>query len=234
MARILTLGTLVARSRQRYDGVGNDALDSPELKSLIDEYYADLHALVVEKGARYFETEATITATGATSYALPSDHLTTIAVDFVVDASTDRRCALHGPIAVQERECLIGSSGTACHYELAGASLVLYPRPSSGTYKHLYAPQPVDLSTAADSTQVDVINVYGQKYVLWGVASVAQHKSQSSQERAIAEYEKAKMQLEYWACLRAINAAAARVNEDERGGHARRYIDAADYRRTPA
>lgn len=224
MARILSLGTLVTRCKQRYDGQNNKHLDGPELKSLIDEYYADLHALVVEKGARYFEAEATITANGAESYALPGDHLTTLGVDFVIDG---RRRALCGPIPVQRRDALLGQVGEATDYELAGNNLGLHPRPPTGTYKHIYAPQPVDLSTAPDSALVDVITIYGQKFIIWGVASVAKHKSDQAQQRAVDEHEKARAQVEYWACQRVLTGASARPSGL---AQPRAYVDEADYR----
>jgi hypothetical protein len=231
MARNKTLGTILTLCKQRYSSEGDELLDVPELKSLIDEYYGQLHALVVEKGARYFETEATITATGTASYALPADHMSTIAIDFVIDAT--RRRPVCGPIPVQRREQLLGSVGDATEYELAGSNIALYPNPPSGTYKHLYVPQPVDLSTAADSTVVDLINIYGQAFVVWGVASVAKHKAESDQQRAIGEHAKAAAQLEYWASLRALNETASphphrAVYQD------RRDTDPASYRVTPA
>ncbi len=233
MARNVVLSTLVTRCRQRYTGEGDDLLDVPELKSLISEYYADMHALIAEKGARYFESEATITANNSASYALPADHLSTIGVDRVLNGTTGPRVPVHGPIAVQERTRLVGltSGGPAHYYGLEGPNIALYPVPASGTYKHLYVPQPADLSTSADATVVDLISIYGEKFVIWGVASVAQHKGSGSQQRAVDEHKKASDQLEYWACLRALNQPSYRVPDDAsemRMGQ--RYMDVADYR----
>lgn len=215
MARAFTLGTLVGRCQQRADKENDSHIETPEWKALISEYYGELHALIVEKGARYFETEATITATGATSYALPADHLSTIGVDFVLNGTTGPRRPVYGPIAVQHRARLLGHEGTALYFGLEAANIALYPVPSSGTYKHLYVPQPTDLSASGDSTSVDLINVYGEKFVIWGVASVALHKGSASQVRAVDEYNRASAQVEYWATLRALNQPSYRVQEDD-------------------
>lgn len=203
MALSLTLGSLVTLCRQRCDDEGNELLDNPEYKSLVTEVYGELHALVSEKGANYFQTEATITATGASTYALPADHLLTIGVDRILSGTTGLRNPVYGPIGPTDRTQLMGTSGPASFFGIEGANIALYPVPASGTYKHLYTPQPTDYSVAADGTSVDVINIYGRKFVIWSVASVAQHKGSSSQARAVDEAAKAKEQLEYWACLRA-------------------------------
>lgn len=236
MAMALSLGTLVTLCRQRAArdaGTGGDeTLDVTEWKSLIAEYYGELHALIVEKGAGYFFTEATITATGAATYALPSDHLTTLGVDRFLSGSSGARVPVYGPIAIQERTRLMGLTGNAVRFGFEGTSIGLYPVPSSGSYRHLYVPQPTDYSASADSTSVDVINIYGRKFIIWGVASVAQHKGSESQERAMVEFKRATDQLEYWACQRALTQPSYRVPEDDLSLTGR-YVDVADYRITP-
>lgn len=201
MARSVALGTLVARAQQRAGLEGDGSLATTEWKGLISELYAELHRTV--RVARYFETEATVTATGAASYALPSDHLETIGVDLVYTSGTARR-ALR-PLPALERPRYVGLTGEAFLYALEAANLVLYPNPGSGTYKHLYIPQPTDYSGSADSTSIDVINIDGEKFILWGVASIAQHKSDASQQRAIAERDKAEQALMAWAAERMLD-----------------------------
>lgn len=229
MALAFTLGTLVDRCRQRYTGQGDDLLDPPELKALIWEFYGEMHALTVEKGARAFESEATITANGAATYALPADHLTTIGVDAFLAGTTGPRRPVYGPIMVQERTRLMGLVGQAAFFDLEGSNLALYPVPSSGTFRHIYVPQPVDFSAGADSTSVDLINIYGYKFIVWSVASVAQHKGSTSQQRAVDEAKRASDQIEYWACQRALTQPSYRVPEEGFGG----YFDAADWRYPP-
>lgn len=216
MARTISIGTLVTRARQRWGSEGDQQLDDPEVKSLISEYYGELHALVSDKGARYFETEATVTATGSATYVLPDDHFATIGVDLVLSGTTGPRRPVWGPIGPRDRSYLVGlsGSGSASFWAEEGANLALYPAPASGTYKHLYVPQPTDFATAADSGMVDVINVYGERLLLWGVASVAQHKGSISQQRAVDEHERAKADLEYWACQRAVMQPMYTIPDD--------------------
>lgn len=213
MARSVTLGTLVTRARRRADKENDDNISTPEVKSLVSEFYGELHKIVVEKGASYFETDASITATGAASYALPSAHLTTLTVRYVIDAS-GREARLRRT-RVQERHLYAGLTGTAYRYWLAGDNIVLGPKPSSGTYKHLYVPQPTDYADSSDGTAVDVINIEGEKLIVWGVASVILHKGSSSQERAMLEHKKAYEELEYWATQRSLLDPMPRFEEDE-------------------
>lgn len=215
MALPFTLGTLVTRCQQRATAEGESLLDSgPEWKALISEYYGEMHALISEKGARAFEAEQTITADGSTSYALPAAFLSTVGVDAILSGTTGARRPVFGPIMAQERSWLMGQTGPANWYALEGANIALFPVPSSGTYKHLYVPQPTDYSTSADSTSVDVVNIYGLKFLLWSVASVALHKGSSAQQRAVDEARAARDQIEYWACQRALTQPSYRISED--------------------
>jgi hypothetical protein len=212
MAFLVAMGTLVSRAQQRWGAEGDAQLDAPEVKALISEYYGELHALVSDKGARYFETEATL---NLANLALPSDHLSTIGVDLVLSGTTGPRRPVWGPIGPADRTYLIGlSNGPAYFWAEEGASLALYSTPTSGTYKHLYVPQPTDYAAAADATQIDVINIWGYRLILWGVASVAQHKGSVSQQRAVDEYTRAGRELEYWACQRALAQPLYRVPPD--------------------
>lgn len=213
MAMSIALGTLVTRCRQRAARDVDDDLDPTEYKDLISEKYGEMHALISEKGARYFETEATI---DLNNLALPADHLSTIGIDFVINGSTGPRRPVYGPLPMQMRSYFIGlsSGGPAFAWDIEGLNLALYPAPTSGTYKHLYVPQPTDYSSAADSTAIDLINIYGRKFIVWGVAAIAQHKGSEDQQRALAEEQKARDELEYWACQRALTQPSYRVPED--------------------
>jgi len=182
-------------------------------KSMITEVVGELHGITVENGARYFETEATVDLGDLT---LPEDHLSTIGVDLVVD-SAGRRRQLR-PLRAQHRSGWVGQTGEAQRYALEGGSLALYPVPSTGTYKHLYVPQPADLSTAADQTTVDLITIWGRKFVVWGVASIAMHKGEDNQLRAIAERDAAREQVAFWAVQRKLHDASPRVVDDEDDG----------------
>ena len=148
MALIRTLGTLVTRSLRRANKEVDASVEPFEAKALVSDHYAEIHSIVSEAGARYFETEADITATGATGYALPDAHFSTLGVDFRTD-SVDRRRRLTR-VGSQERPELRGITGEALFYALEGSNILLYPKPSSGIYKHRYIPQPTDYSLSAE------------------------------------------------------------------------------------
>ncbi|MCA1833041.1 MAG: hypothetical protein LC750_10020 [Actinobacteria bacterium] len=199
MASSVSVGTLVGRMKRRANRDGDNQLDDTEWKELLGEKYEELHALVSEKGSRYFETEVDV---DLGDLALPDDWMSTIGVDAVLSGSTGPRRPLYGPIAVQDRTYLVGIAGgdPACAYGLEAGNLALYPTPTAGSYKHLYLPQPIDYSSASDSTAVDAINVYGRKFLIWGVAAIAAYRGSEAQDRALAEEARAKGDLEYWAC----------------------------------
>ncbi len=201
MALLRTLGVLVTKAKQHCDMENDGLLAAAEWRARVSEKYGELHACLMS--ARFFDTEATITATGASSYALPADHLQTMGVDFVFDSAGSRNELLEATI--DERTIWAGQTGEAVAYVLTGTTIVLYPTPSSGTYKHIYVAQPTDYSSSADSTSIDVINTWGEKFIMWGAASVAQHKSESSQQRAIGEAGKAWDELQYISAQRTMN-----------------------------
>jgi hypothetical protein len=214
MALIRTLGVLVTRALRRANKEPDPSVEPFEAKALVSEKYAELHAIVSETGAAYFQTEADIAANGSTGYALPEGHFATLGVDFRID-SVDRRRRLHR-LAPQERSDLRGLTGEALYYALEGSSILLYPRPPSGTYKHRYIPQPTDYSFSADSTQIDVISIYGEKFIVWGAAADLLHKGESNQNRAVAERDAAAAKLLEWAVGRVVEEGQPRhVSEDE-------------------
>lgn len=211
MAFSVLLGTMVTRSRQRANRVGDEQVETPEWKELISEHYGELHSAVSEIGARYFETEATITASGAASYALPTDHLSTISIDRVLDAAGRRQPLFE--LMVQETQSYAGATGDAYLFALSTA-IKLFPNPASGTYKHLYVPQPTDYSAAIDSTSIDFINTHGYRYVLWAVAADAMHRGESDQQRAMMERDRAMESVVDLAVARALTMPKRRVITD--------------------
>jgi len=75
-----------------------------------------------------------------------------------------------------------------------------------------------------------VINIYGHNLIVWGSASIGQHKAKDSQDRALREYEKAVGEVEYWACKRAAISPSYRVEQDDCARYnGRRYVDVADF-----
>lgn len=213
MAFTRTVGQIVELAQRRADKETDGHIDTAEdWKPYLSEMYGELHAAVVETGARYFETEADITATGAASYALPAAHYATVGVDRVLDAAGARE-----PLAelmVQERFVFGGRTGNAWMFAFTGTSIVLYPTPSSGTYKHLYVPQPTDYSAASNSTEVDLLNTHGLSFVLWGMAALAQHRGDDNQQRAMGERDAAKERLVEAAVKRALTMPKRRQVTD--------------------
>jgi hypothetical protein len=199
------LSDLRLRCQQRADKEGDPQIDTNEWNRLISEMNGELYSVVEAAGMRYFESEQTITATGAASYAVPSDHFATIDVEWVYDAAGHRRRLRR--LNVQERARWSGATGDAHYWELAGQSLFLYPAPSSGTYKHLYMPQAPDLSLAADNTNVDLVAPDGEAFLIYGVMVKALAKSEGDVQLAMAERDAARERFVYYCAIRSFNDA---------------------------
>jgi hypothetical protein len=207
VARLVTLGALRLACQRRADLEGDDpdeALIVPaEWHALISTQYGELYQGVADVGGRYFEGTSAITATGAASYALPSDHLSTIGVDRIL--SGGQRIALR-PLEVQERNCYAGSVGDASGYEVVGQNVVLRPKPSSGSYELIYVPQPPDLTVLQDTDTVDVVTIDGLEFLVWGVTVKALSKKEGDVRLAMSEREAARARLIEWAVRREMNS----------------------------
>lgn len=220
MARTFTLVTLVGRAKQRCDMEGQELISDSEWKGYISTAYADLVGTVAETGLRHFEDTEDYTGDGTADYALPADHLSTIAVDFV--NGTQRRELFE--LMAQERNMYAGVTGEAQAYAVIGSNLYLYPTPASGTYRLTYVPQPTDLSSSADATAVDVVSPDGEAFLLWHVAVQALAKEGSDTSLARQEREEARIRLANWASLRSLHSSRRRVVSEGPG-----FTDPADY-----
>jgi hypothetical protein len=73
--RLIEMGDLILRCKQRADKVGDDHIggdDVSEWHRLISEVYgADIYSVVAESAGRYFEYKATLTTTGVAYVAEP-------------------------------------------------------------------------------------------------------------------------------------------------------------------
>jgi len=210
MAFLVTLGELVTTCQQLANKEGDDdeQIGVPEWKAHISAHYGRLHTTVADTGARYFETEATI---NLASLALPSDHKATIGVDLVLDSAGRRRQLPE--LMIQERGCFAGlAGGEAQAWSFSAGNLQLYPAtPTSGTYKHLYIPQPTRYNTAADATSIDVISTDGLEAITWGVAAVGLHRGESQQQRALDEAAAALGRVREWAVKRSLSEPKRQV-----------------------
>lgn len=211
MARSVTIANLITRAKYRADAENASHVSDAEWQVYISEAYAELHAIVAETGNRQFESEDSITATGAASYNLPAGYLATLNVEFVADSAGTRRELTQ--LMPQERHLYAGKTGEACAYELTSTTIVLWPKPSSGSYKHLYIPQPTDYSTGVTSTEVDTLNIFGEKFITWTAAKMALQKAEMSVQLAMVEIEKAKSGVLDW-CNRTLLDAPRRVSRD--------------------
>jgi hypothetical protein len=226
MPRTVTLGTLVTRCKQRADREGDSHISDSEWKALISEVYAsEIYGVVADAGLPYFQSEQTISATGADSYAEPADHLSTIAIDRVLDASGRRDTMTE--LMAQEIDRWAGTTGDAHGWAHIDDQIFLYPNPSSGTYKHRYIAQPADLSSSADGTAVDLVNADGESALIWGVTVLAKSKSDEDVTLAMRMRDEARERMVMWAANRSLNSPRRRIVSDDAlvGG-----IDPADWR----
>lgn len=190
MSRNIQMGTLVTTCQRQVDMEGDSSISVPTWKRYISRQYAHLYSVVVKAGLRYFESTSIFTATGAASYPLPADHDEYIGVDRAVDVATDNWTEL-GEVMVQERNRYGGQTGDATGFAVIGQTVVLYPRPTTGTYRLVYVPQSPDLATLADSTDVDVVTGDGEDFLVWGVAAKALGQVSRDPSQAMAERNEA-------------------------------------------
>ena len=198
MALSRTMALILARGFKRADMETDDHIETTERKALVAEVYNEIHSIVSDTGCRHFETEATITATGASSYALPAAWLQTRAIEYVVD-SADRRRPLRGPVSAQRQHQLAGLVGDAYYYTIAGGNIVLLPNPASGSYKHRYLPQPTDYSSAATTDSIDLLNSNGESFMYWSLACLGRDKEESDLRYAEARRQHFAEELRMWA-----------------------------------
>lgn len=212
MARNVTIADLVANIQQRGDLESDERVTATKLQRMLSAANGELQLAVIDSGMRYFETTATLSLSA--SIALPTDHLATVGVDFVVDSAGSRRSLTE--IMVQERDRVIGYTGEALWYALAGQAIELYPVPSTGTYKHIYVPQPPDLKTVATTTNVDTVTPDGEEFLVWAcvVKAYAGAAGDFDVRDAKEERDAAKARLVDWAGKRSFNTPRRRVVAD--------------------
>lgn len=209
MAFAVTLGEMVTSCKQLANQPNGEQLDTAEWKAHISTHYGRIHSVVSDTAAWCFKTEATI---NLANLALPSDHKSTIGVDFVLDSAGRRRELPE--LMAQERNIFRSTTGEARAWSFSGTSLELWPTPTTGTYKHLYVPQPARYNTSADSTSIDFLTSDGYEAVMWGAASVALHRAESAQQRAMGEAAQALVRLKAWAVARALTQPKRRIIRD--------------------
>jgi hypothetical protein len=207
--------TLIARCKRRAGLVGDNSIPDTDWQEAISEMYGELHGIVADAGGRYYETEASITATGASSYTLPTDHLATIGIDRITSTTGGREPL--DEIMMQERHLYAGQTGNGSFFAIVGQTIEMYPRPGSGTYKHLYIPQAADLSLVGPTTDVDLVTPDGESFLLYGVAVKIRSRSESSVEVEMIERDKAEGRLRSWAQQRSYITPRRQVEVGDHG-----------------
>lgn len=225
MARPRTMALIIERGSRRADKEFDDHIEAEEWKALVSEVFGEIHSIVSGTGCRHFETEATITANGSSTYALPDDYQSTVGIDFVIDA-VGRRQSLRGPLPVQRQFAYAGLTGDAYAFALGGQYIVLLPAPSSGTYKHRYIPQAADYSTAADDDEIDLVCADGEAFMYWSLKVLACDKGEDDLVLAERRRDAARDRLQKWAEDRVISESLERHVEEEDDTS----IDPAEYR----
>ena len=236
--RRFTLGQLVTRCQQRADmenqSLVNDTTGSSEWKFYISSAYSELYSEVVNSGMRHFEKVDAITTDGTGTYTIPDDLLSVIGVDYIWDTTNGKRRQL-SRLMVQERNRYKGRGGAseAVAYALVGDGngkpLELHPTPPTAqSYELVYIPHAADLTTAADTTLVDVVAPAGEEFLLWAAAVLAKAKEQDDVTLAIMERERHRARLQEWAQLRAFAdpnriITAGEIEEDDEYGWRGRY-----------
>src|SRR5689334_7899958 len=88
----VTLASVRTRIRQRTDNEhpDGDRITDVELTQLVNTKYKELYGKLVFHGLHRAETTYTITATGAATYALPTDFWAVLGVFRVDSAATDK------------------------------------------------------------------------------------------------------------------------------------------------
>jgi hypothetical protein len=215
MARSVTLGTLVTRCQRRCDLQNQDSPSTSDWKGEIHLGYAELYGELAKPGVALFDTEAVITTDGGATYALPDGHLATIGVDYVVDAQGTRRQLAE--LEVQERNWASGQTGTeAIAYRPSGTNLVLYPTPPAGQeYRHVYVPDPPDLSAASDATVIEMATLDGENFLIWWVTAVVKETIGQNSQVAREEREAARERLQHWIAQRVFNSGRRRIVMDD-------------------
>lgn len=219
MSRLITVGTLVTRASRRADLENQDRVSSAEWKSFLSEAYAELYEAVIETGARIGEKTADISTDGSASYALPSDHIETVGVGYVVSNANGEIRELCEAMA-QERHSYSGLTGAseARRWSFVDGSIALYPTPPSGqTYRHTYIAQSPDLSSEADGTSVDVFCSGGERFVVWGMTLLARDKDDADISSARAHKAEALLDAVSWATKRALYSPRRVIVDDGLG-----------------
>jgi hypothetical protein len=189
MARTYTVTELITAVRQRADIENDPHKTDAEIRHWINVAYAELYDMLVQSGVPYFQSETTVTSiAGTSSYALPADFQSVIAVYYNVTTVTRER--LHEILPTQlDAVTVTGDRGY--YYRLSGSNLILHPTPtaSNQTYLVIYIPAPAKFT--ANET-VDGFSGW-EEYVVVKAAMSAMVKEANVEMYQLLDNERARL-----------------------------------------
>lgn len=182
-----TLAQLRTRIRQRSNNehTNGQFVTDAELTSLINVSYKDLYGTLVDYSLHRAESTSSITATGAASYALPTDVYSVLNV-YRVENGRRTRLPRHS----DRLKPGTLDTGDACTYRVRGSSVVFNPTPASGSYEVEYIPVPNDL--VDDDDELDGVLAW-EEYVVIEVAMKVLLKEGSVQEADALKNERERL-----------------------------------------
>jgi hypothetical protein len=164
MATLLEIRTrALQRADMAYNASAPEAVKfatTTEVDALINTGYKELYGLLMLHGLHRSEEIETVTATGATTYALPTDMFGILGV-WRNDNGYRIRLTRHD----HRLRPNTAANGPANTYRVLGSSLELNPCPSSGTYEVMYVPVPGTL--VDDTDALDGVLGWEEYVVLW-------------------------------------------------------------------
>ncbi len=170
MAHTVTLISLRAQAREQADMANSSFWSDTRLDEAINRSLRTWWSMVARAEPERYRATGSITATGAASYALPSDHLWTMAVEYQA-SSTDFLDIPRLQFHERNRFNAGSTSAIAAGYRLVGQTIELKPSPTTGTYRHLYVTTAPVLGdgTGGTVTSFDAVNGW-EDWIVFDVA----------------------------------------------------------------
>lgn len=160
-------------------------VDDTELDGMINTSLGIWHGMVVRAVPERYEATDTISANGATSYALPADHLATLGVEY--QSSSSEYIDLERVMFHDRNKYGQTTSSMALGYRLSGTAIVLIPAPSSGTYRHVYVTAADVL--ASDSDTIDGVNGW-ESWIVYDCAVKMLQKEESDASQVMKDRDR--------------------------------------------
>jgi hypothetical protein len=193
MARSVAASAIISRARELADQETSTPstafVDDTEALAWLNNSVGIWHGMLVKAVPERFETSENLTITGAASYALPATHYLTLGVDYQLGSTSWYPL---NRIQYQERTRFETTGDIAEGYYLRGATLVLLPAPSSGTYRHSYiTAAPVLLA----ATEVDGANGW-ESWLVYDLAIKMMSKEESDPSALLAKQAEIKAEMD--------------------------------------